>query len=94
MKALPSSEKSEMVFKNDNLQLKANGYSINGAAMDPNYTWASKEASIASVDQSGMVSAKAIGSTIITASAEGITGSYSLEVLPDTSIMVTPMMAS
>lgn len=66
----------------------ASGATITGRAV----TWSSSNDAIASVSNAGVVTAKAVGSVTITASAEGKSGTASVEVksVSVTSVAVTP----
>ena len=46
----------------------------------PEFTWASSDPGVASIDQSGRAVSHAVGSTVITATAEEVTGSANLTV--------------
>lgn len=46
----------------------------------PEVTWASSDESVAAVDQSGLVTAAAPGDVVITATADGVEGTYALTV--------------
>ncbi|MEW5917686.1 MAG: Ig-like domain-containing protein, partial [Gemmatimonadota bacterium] len=47
------------------------------------FTWSSANTSIATVDQSGVVTGVAVGSTTVSASSEGKTGTASITVIPE-----------
>ncbi|MGL1936278.1 MAG: Ig-like domain-containing protein [Fibrobacterales bacterium] len=81
-----------MIFEGDQVSLQAQGYSLDGKEMEAAYSWYSDADSIATVNNRGVVSAVTMGSTMIRATAMGVEGNYLLEVLPDTIIIVTPMM--
>lgn len=54
-------------------------------------TWTSSNTSAASVDSSGLVTGVGVGSTVITATSEGVNGTRSLSVTTDvSSVTVTP----
>jgi len=82
------------MFRAETATFTARAYNASGAEVTSTFTWASQDPSIATVDASGIVTAKALGNTIITATASGITGQAEVNVLPDTTIIVTPIMAS
>ncbi|MGL1903950.1 MAG: Ig-like domain-containing protein [Fibrobacterales bacterium] len=86
--------KVEMVFKGDQVQLKAQGYSMDGKDMEASYSWSTSVDSVATIDSDGLVSTKKIGITTLSATAQGVRGNYLLEVLADTVIVVTPLMAN
>ncbi len=83
------------MFRGDNTTLTAKAYDMSGNVVTSStFAWASQDASIATVDQSGKVTAVKLGRTIITATASGITGQAEVDVLPDTAIIVTPYWAT
>ncbi|MDR2868574.1 MAG: DUF2436 domain-containing protein [Bacteroidales bacterium] len=51
-------------------------------AKNADITWSSSDATVATVDQNGRVSAVAVGATVITAEAGGKTGSCAVTVIP------------
>lgn len=63
-------------------QLQAVVTGSDGAALPLVVKWVSSDPNIATIDQTGLVKAVAIGSARIEASAGGVTGSKSMEVLP------------
>ncbi len=82
------------MFRNETSAFTAKAYNSSNTEVASTFTWASQDASIATVDANGTVTAKGLGHTIITATASGITGQAEVNVLPDTTIIVTPIMAS
>lgn len=82
------------LFRNETSAFTAKAYNSSNAVVSATFTWASQDPAIATVDASGNVTAKALGKTIITATASGISGQAEVNVLPDTTIIVTPIMAS
>ena len=56
----------------------ANGQAVEGAA----FTWSSSDASVVSVDGSGLVTAVAVGTAVVTAASSGVSGSAELVVIP------------
>src|SRR5690606_16831062 len=82
-------------FRNETATFTAKAFnSSNAEVSGTTFTWASQDLSIATVDAAGNVTAVALGKTIITATASGISGQAEVSVLPDTTIIVTPIMAS
>jgi hypothetical protein len=82
------------LFRNETAAFTAKAYNSSNAEATATFTWASQDPSIATVDANGNVTAKALGKTIITATASGISGQAEVNVMPDTTIIVTPIMAS
>lgn len=83
------------MFRGDNATFTAKAYNSSGNEVTGvAFTWASQDASVASVDASGKVTAQKLGKTVITAMGSGIVGQAEVQVLPDTAIIVTPFMAS
>ncbi len=81
-------------------QFTATGIHSDGSTADitGDITWASSKPAVATIDTEGLASAKAVGTTTITAPLEGISGSATLtvtELAPTLeSISVTPESAS
>ncbi|GAA4469024.1 hypothetical protein GCM10023093_27870 [Nemorincola caseinilytica] len=82
------------LFRNETATFTAKAYNSSNAETSATFTWASQDESVATVDANGTVTAKSLGKTIITATASGMTGQAEVDVLPDTTIIVTPIMAS
>jgi hypothetical protein len=83
------------MFRGETFTFTAKAYnSSNAEVSGSSFTWASQDANIATVDATGKVTAVALGKTVITATASVITGQAEVDVLPDTTIIVTPIMAS
>jgi uncharacterized protein YjdB len=70
----------------------ANGLPLSGRAI----VWTSANTAVATISGSGLVTARAAGSTTVTATSEGISGSASVTVtqVPVASVEVTPASAS
>lgn len=69
------------VYTGGTRQLTATGYDQYGATMSGlSFTWSSSNSSVASVSSSGLVSGVAVGSTSVTASASGRSGSATVNV--------------
>ncbi len=86
---------SSQLFRGGTTTLAAAAYDMSGTSVSsPTFTWASQDPSIATIDQTGKVTAVKLGKTIVTATASGIMGQSEIDVLPDTAIIVTPMWAS
>ncbi len=75
------------------MQLNAQAYNPSGP-VSATFTWTSSDASIASVDADGFVTANDIGNAYIYATSQGITGQAEIYVSPDTIIEITPFLAS
>lgn len=82
------------IFRNETKALTAKAYNSANTEVASTFTWASADPAVATVDASGTVTAVGLGNTIITATASGISGQCEVNVLPDTTIIVTPIMAS
>ncbi len=82
------------MFRGETATFTAKAYNSSNAEVSSTFTWATQDPAIATVDANGVVTAKGLGNTIITATASGITGQAEVNVLPDTTIIVTPIMAS
>ncbi len=85
---------SNELFKGDNTTLTAKAYDANGSIVSGTATWAVQDATIATVDGSGRVTALGLGRTVVTATVSGITGQAEIDVLPDTAIILAPNWAS
>jgi len=85
---------SSNLFKGDQVTLAAKAYDINDAEVSTPFTWTTNDASIATVDNNGVVTAKGVGSVNINATAKGISGIAQVLVSPDTIVVVNPMMVS
>ena len=84
---------SASLFRGETAQLTAQAYNPDGA-VSKTFLWASSDASIATVDASGRVTANGLGTAYITATADGISGQAEIYVSPDTVIEVTPFIAN
>lgn len=83
------------MFRGETFTFTAKAYnSSNAEVANSTFTWASQDQSVATIDATGKVTAMALGKTVITATSNGITGQAEVDVLPDTTIIVTPIMAS
>ena len=83
------------LFRTETATFTAKAYnSSNAEVSGTTFTWTSQDPGVASVDATGKVTAISLGKTIITATASGITGQAEVDVLPDSLILVTPLMAS
>ena len=77
------------------IQLTAAAYDANGYVVaDASFTWSSNAAEVASVSDSGLVSAQTNGPAVIAAEAEGVSGTASVTVAQVASaVLVTPESA-
>ena len=83
----------DTVFTGGTLQLAASAADANGHAVaDASFAWASGDTSVARVDDSGLATGVAVGTTAITASSGGVTGAAQLTVVAPvpTDLAVTP----
>ncbi|MBL8982563.1 MAG: Ig-like domain-containing protein [Gemmatimonadetes bacterium] len=64
------------------IQLLAAAKDSKGGAMNASFTWSSSASTVASVDGTGVVTGVAAGSASITATADGVSGSASITVIP------------
>lgn len=80
----------------DTGQLTAEARDPNGLPVEDvsSFEWSSSDRSVASVDSTGLVTAESRGTAAITASAEGVTGSASVDVLPASTPTVTSISPS
>ncbi len=85
---------SKEMFRDETATFTAKAYNSSNAEVSSTFTWASQDPSVATIDASGKVTAKTLGKTIITATTNGIVGQAEVDVLPDSAIIVTPIMAS
>lgn len=82
------------LFRGEIANFTAKAYNNSNGEVSSTFTWASQDANVATVDATGKVTAVALGKTLITATTNGISGQAEVEVLPDTTIIVTPFMGS
>jgi hypothetical protein len=82
------------MFRGETSQLSAKAFNSSNAQASPTFTWASDNTGVATVSASGQVTAVGLGKAVVTATASGIVGQAEINVLPDTTIIVTPIMAS
>jgi uncharacterized protein YjdB len=84
---------SASLFRGESQQLTAQAFNPDGP-VSKTFAWSSSDASVASVDGSGRVTAVGLGTAYISAIADGIAGRAEIFVSPDTIIQVTPFLAS
>ena len=83
------------LFRGETADFTARAYNTaNAEVSGQTFTWTSQDNSIATVDANGRVTAVSLGKTFVTATASGISGTAEVDVLPDSLILVTPIMAS
>src|SRR5699024_4954153 len=63
-------------------------------ASDPEVTFASDDLSIVQVSQDGLIGAASVGTTQVSATADGVTIYYEITVVPDPSTVVSDMDAA
>ena len=88
------SQTSANIFQNGTLTLTATV--LPSDASNKTLTWSSSNTNVATVDQNGKVTAKAVGSATIKATAtdgSGVSASCLVTVLPDYSLMISPDVA-
>ncbi|MCC6318430.1 MAG: Ig-like domain-containing protein [Gemmatimonadaceae bacterium] len=80
------------IYVTQTVQATAQPRDINNAVLNRPVTWSSSNASVATVNSSGVVTAVAVGSATITATSETKTGSFTLTVslVPTHTITITP----
>ena len=67
----------------DTLRLVAAATDANGHAVEEaTFDWSSSDASVVGVDESGLVTAVAVGTSVVTATSSGVSGSAELVVIP------------
>jgi len=79
------------------IQIRATPRSADGDALEGrSVVWSSSATAVATVNQSGVVTARSSGSTLIRATSEGVTGTALVEVsvVPVASVQVTPDTAT
>ena len=84
---------ADTLFVGDTLRLVAEAFDANGHAVaGAEFTWASSDASVATVDGSGLVTGTGAGEVEITATSSGVTGRTALAVVAPvaTTVAVTP----
>ncbi len=86
----PSSE----LFRTQTVDLTAKAYNSGGSETSATFTWASSDPSIATVSNTGKVTALGLGHAVVTATTNGIVGQTEIEVLPDTAIILTPYLVN
>jgi uncharacterized protein YjdB len=81
------------MLRGESKALIAKAINSGGAEVTSAFTWATSDASVASVDGSGRITAISLGKSMITATANGITGQSEIDVLPDTAVILAPYWA-
>jgi uncharacterized protein YjdB len=85
---------SNQIFKGETATLTAKAYDMNGTSVSATFNWSVDDATVATVDQTGKVTALKLGNTMVTATASGVTGQAEINVLPDTTVIVTPFWST
>ncbi|NDC43334.1 MAG: hypothetical protein EBZ77_17595, partial [Chitinophagia bacterium] len=88
------SPESKEMFRGDIATLTAKAFNSAGSEVSTSFTWQTADPAVATVDGSGKVTALTLGKTVITATGMGITGQTEIDVLPDTTIILSPYWAS
>ncbi|MCP4443037.1 MAG: hypothetical protein GY810_29375 [Aureispira sp.] len=78
------------ILKSETAQFTAKAYDSDGNEATTTFTWSVDDETIASIDASGNISPKKIGTTKVRALAEGVVGEAELIVAPDKVILVDP----
>jgi uncharacterized protein YjdB len=87
--------KSGSIFRDETLQFQATALDAEGNARnDVDFSWSVGDESIAAIDDSGLLTGEKPGQTTVKATARGITGEASIEVKPDTVVVLDPVFAS
>ncbi|WP_420636979.1 Ig-like domain-containing protein [Candidatus Palauibacter sp.] len=95
--AVTVSPPAPTVVEGDTLRLRATAADANGHAVDvTGFSWSSSDSSIAAVDALGLVTGVSAGDAVISATADGETGSAGLNVArtSPTAVSVTPDTAN
>lgn len=78
-------------FKGETAQFSAKAYNIsNEIVSDATFNWSSLDENVATVNETGLVTAVGFGNTYIQAITHGIIGQAEIFVMPDTIIVVEP----
>ena len=88
-----ASPSADTLVAGDTLRLAAQATDANGHAVpEAEFMWASSDTLVATVDDSGLVSALAAGEAVVTAMASGVTGESELTVVAPTptTVAITP----
>ncbi|MCS7073910.1 MAG: Ig-like domain-containing protein, partial [Bacteroidia bacterium] len=81
------------LFRGETQQFSATAYNSAGNTVNTSFTWSTLDPNIATVDQTGKVTAVNPGETKVQATAQGIIGTADVFVYPDTVVVVTPFYA-
>ncbi len=89
------SPESDTIGIGEEIQLSADARDRNGHSLVRTATWSSSDASVASVDESGLTRGLSAGQATVTATVEGMGATTSITVVPDpvTSVEVLPSSA-
>lgn len=82
------------MLKNETATYTAKAYDLDNQEVSATIQWSVEDNSIATIDASGTVTAKAVGTTKIRAMADGIIGTAEANVYPDKVLVVTPFTAA
>lgn len=81
---------SNSILKTETVQYTAKAYNFDNQEVSTTFSWSVVDPTIASVDASGNITPLKVGTTMIRATSEGITGSAELVVAPNKVIIVDP----
>ena len=81
------------LFRGETQQFNATAYNSSNNAVNTTFQWSTLDANVATVDQTGKVTAVNPGETKVQAVAQGIIGTADVFVYPDTIVVVTPFYA-
>lgn len=82
------------ILKTETAQFSAKAYDLDGNETNTTFAWSVDDEAIASIDASGNITAKKIGTTKVRAMAEGVIGEAELYIAPDKVILVDPYYTS
>lgn len=81
------------LFRGETQQMSAQAFNLDGAT-SATFTWSVSDPNVASINSSGLLTARGVGNAYVFASAQGITAQAEVFVSPDTVIEITPYIAS
>jgi hypothetical protein len=85
---------SNSILKTETTQYTAKAYNFDNQEVSTSFNWSVVDPTIASVDATGNITPLKVGTTMIRATSEGITGSAELVVAPNKVIIVDPYYAT
>lgn len=78
------------ILKTEAAQFTAKAYDLDAKEVSTTFSWSVDDEAIATIDASGNITAKKLGTTKVRAMAEGIVGEAELYIAPDKIILVDP----